>query len=36
MNGYLYGNNIADPIPVALEIDLDVTERELSLEELRN
>ncbi len=36
MDGYLYGNNIADPIPVALEIDLDVKERELSLEELQN
>jgi hypothetical protein len=36
MDGYLYGNNIADPIPVSLEIDLDVKERELGLEELQN
>lgn len=34
LEGFLYGNNIADPIPVGLEIEVTVSHRELSLDEL--
>lgn len=36
LEGHLYGNNIPDPIAVALDIDIDVQHRKLTLEELRN
>jgi hypothetical protein len=34
LEGFLYGNNIADPIPVGLEIDITVRHRDLNLNEL--
>jgi hypothetical protein len=36
MEGFLYGNNIAEPIPVVLEIDVTVRHRELNLDELED
>jgi hypothetical protein len=34
MKGHFYGNNIAEPLPVELSLDLDVQHRNLNLDEL--